>query len=227
MLITILVLVSFSLSANDAPQIFMEKADILDWQLEMFYSAKVSQAAKSELENRKHEFQQSWNLAVEQGILKKSQKVSGLSFKRREYTAWLSLAPLIPMGRPLIINVSPYLNNGSSGSPMSMNSFISMTHHEVLHFLVEIIEGKKLYNISNIAKKYKDEPSNVLAHLHLMAIQKAAYIEMGNTGLELLSETEKLYSEVIKGDYARAWQIVKEEGVEVFLKELNRLNIKH
>lgn len=206
---------------------FLKKEDILDLQLSMFGGHKIPQAAIDELDTRLSEFQDSWDNAVKQGLLDLSTNLSKRSFERKEYIIWASLAPLIPMGRPLIINMNPYLRNGTkAGSTLSDLAFVSMTHHEVLHFLVENIEGPILFRVSSIAQKYEKEPQNVLVHLHLMALQKATYLKMGDIGKMLMIETDNLYNSIIKGDYQRAWQIVEIEGYQKFLDELTALNLK-
>jgi hypothetical protein len=204
---------------------FLKKGDILDLQLSRFGGYEIPQGVIDELDARLGGFQESWDNAVNQGLLDLSTNLSKRSFERKEYIIWASLARLIPMGRPLIINMNPYLKNGTNaGTTLSDLAFVSMTHHEVLHFLVENIEGSVLFSMSALARKYQKEPENVLVHLHLMALQKATYLKMADIGKKLIIETENLYNSVIRGEYQRAWQIVEIEGHQKFLDELTSFN---
>jgi hypothetical protein len=66
--------------------------------------------------------------------------------------------------------------------------------------------------------RYESESASVLAHLHLMAIQKHVYLKLGRA--DLLAWIGKLYP-LIGGDEGRAWEIVNTlEGHEAFIEEL-------
>lgn len=86
------------------------------------------------------------------------------------------------------------------------------------------ITTKEFVNESSIFKKYSNEAFNVLVHLHLMAIQKDVYQKTQD--FEMMEATNKLYK-FIGGDYQRAWEIVKTEGIDIFLKELKKYNSNH
>ncbi len=217
--------VFFSMPASGAPKIFLEKGDLLDYQLSQFSQAPFPVKAQGELNSELAQFQNAWDEAAELGILTLAEQVAGRDFERKEYTAWLVLSPLIPMGRPLIINMNPFLDQGQKiHKTLSKENFVSLTHHEVLHFLVQNIEGKTLYKMSPLVNKYKEESVNVLVHLHLMAVQKMVYERLDEKGESLLSETNKLYDDIIAGDYKRAWAIVEEEGAKAFVDELKNYN---
>ncbi len=215
----------FTIPVDAAPKIFLEKGDVLDFQLSQFSQAPYPVKAQAELTRELTEFQSAWDEAAELGILTLAEEVAGRDFERREYTAWLVLSSLLPMGRPLIINMNPYLEKGQKNhKTLSKESFVSLTHHEVLHFLVQNIEGETLYKMSPLVHKYKDESFNVLVHLHLMAVQKMVYERLDEKGESFLSETKSLYKNIIGGDYKRAWEIVGKEGARAFVDELKHYN---
>ncbi len=62
----------------------------------------------------------------------------------------------------------------------------------------------------------------MLAHIHLMALQRAVYEQLGRQ--DLLKEAAHGYLDIIQGSYAEAWKIVDKEGVKPFLDELQRFN---
>lgn len=221
-----LILISFFLfssSLQAAPRIFFKKGDILDLQVMQLTGQSVSSEAYQEFIQAIPKFQSEWDKYAAKEILETSEQIIGKKFKRKEFTSWLILAPLVPMGRPLIMNASPYLEKTPKlGPKLSMEAFIALNHHEVLHLLLEDFEGEWLFTNSKLARKYKKENPNVIMHLHLMAVQKATYQKMGADAEELLKQAEFIYLNVIKGDYARAWEIVKLEGVHAFIKELTQ-----
>ena len=73
---------------------------------------------------------------------------------------------------------------------------------------------------SPFRKKYEAEGEHllVLNHLHLMAIQKQVYLELGLE--EDLGSVIANDSLLAKGQYKRAWEIVNEEGHDAFVAEL-------
>ena len=89
-----------------------------------------------------------------------------------------------------------------------------MSFHEWIHLF---LQGFFDFN-SPLLQKYKDESFNVKAHLHLMALERAVYTDLKRN--DFLESANNVYRNVIKGDYARSWEIVEKEGFQVFLNEL-------
>ena len=97
-----------------------------------------------------------------------------------------------------------------------------MDAHELLHSLVDELVLSEDFS-SAMMTKYKAEHPNVLVHLHLMAIQRAAYLKLGEK--DLLEGTNSLYA-FIGGDYQQAWKIIETEGADAFLAELRAYEMK-
>lgn len=213
------------------PRLFIQPAPIFDMicqQTPFKIDPKLQSKLRTELTQRIESFQSEWD-KVAATIVPESEKLAGRVFSRKEYSVALSLCGWIPMGDPVfLVSALPYLGRPRKSNgfdmPMSMSAFISMTHHELLHSLVDNIINIEFSNSSTLLKRYEKEPFNVLVHLHLMAIQKAVYEKMENSSL--LSSTDELYA-FIGGDYQRAWSIVKNEGANVFLKELQAYNSRN
>lgn len=173
-------------------------------------------------------FQREWDdRAV--GLIAESERVAGRKFFRKEYSVALTLCKWTPMGDPaFIVSARPYLGSErldrNMKLPGRMSMFVAMSHHELLHGLVDNIISLDFFSSSRLIQKYKNESANVLSHLHLMAIQKAANERTKDNDLALA--TEELYA-YIGGDYQTAWDIVSKEGVEPFLVELQAYNTKH
>lgn len=209
------------------PRLFMQRAFIFDGECQRKTGFKIDPEAQGEFLQKFDRFQSEWDLRAQQ-LISASEKAASRSFTRKEYSVALTLCAWTPMGDPaFIVSVRPYLGplraDGKKKLPLSMAAFVSMTHHELLHSLVDNIFNEEFSASSALLEKYKSEPFNVLAHLHLMAIQKAANEELGEK--DLILATEDLYT-YIGGDYSRAWEIVRNEGTRSFLDELKAYNEK-
>jgi hypothetical protein len=223
-------LISAKAISGVTPRLYIQPAPIFDMlcqQTPFKIDAALQSNLQKELDEKLKDFQFEWDKAAST-IVPASEKATGRKFSRKEYSVALSLCGWIPMGDPvLLISALPYLGEPriSRGfkMPMNMNAFVSMTHHELLHSLVDNIVSSDFWNSSALLKKYSNETYNVRVHLHLMAVQKAAYQRLNYKSL--LDATDQLYS-FIGGDYQRSWEIIGLEGSEKFLREVQLFNLK-
>lgn len=214
-------------SSAVSPKLFMQPSFIFDGECQRKTGFKIDPVIQNEFLKRIGSFQSEWDRRA-QLLISASEKAAGRNFVRKEYSVALTLCAWTPMGDPaFIVSVRPYLGLNRTDAEkklsLSMAAFVSMTHHELLHSLVENIVNPEFSATSALLEKYKAEPFNVLVHLHLMAIQKAANEQLGDK--DLSQATAQLYA-YIGGDYARAWEIVGTEGVQKFLNELKSYNSK-
>ncbi|MBY0369685.1 hypothetical protein K2X33_03300 [bacterium] len=211
-----------------SPKLFLQQAAIFDMVCQAKTAFKIEPSWQQELFEKLPKFQSAWD-GKAAGLIAASQEMAGREFSRREFSVALTLCSWTPMGDPaFIVSARPYLQGPAQadpkiGSPMGLVAFVSMTHHELLHSLVDNLVDERFFAGSALLQKYKDEPTNVQVHLHLMAIQKAAYVKLGDE--ELIRNTDQLYA-FIGGDYATAWGIVGQEGTEKFLQEAQAFNRK-
>jgi hypothetical protein len=119
------------------------------------------------------------------------------------------------MSVPLLINVRRFLEGPTQGRPQPMFLFCALVFHELLHTYI----GRYDRLESKLVEKYSREPLVVLTHLHLMALMKRVYLELGRG--DQLREIVARDSAAEDAAYRRAWQIVDNiEGHEVFVSEL-------
>ncbi|MGE3760152.1 MAG: hypothetical protein AB7H97_20475, partial [Pseudobdellovibrionaceae bacterium] len=194
------------------PRLFMTPSPVFDMICQQT-PFKIDPAVQIEYQKELYEkldtFQSEWDKAAI-SIVPESETVAGRKFTRKEYSVALALCTWIPMGDPVFI-VTPggYLGKPRKRNgfdlPLSMTAFVSMTHHELLHSLVENFVVALLFGDAKVSPMYerykyspKPETQNVLIHLHLMALQKAVYQQLGNKAL--LDATNTLY-EFIGNDY--------------------------
>jgi hypothetical protein len=95
--------------------------------------------------------------------------------------------------------------------------FPAYLFHELLHpYVYDLLPFEAA---SPLKEKYRDEKPLVLAHLHVMAIQKAVYTGLGRPEvLALLYDVDSRFMP----EYQRSWDIVEKEGAEAFVRELRR-----
>jgi hypothetical protein len=128
--------------------------------------------------------------------------------------AALTLCPVSSMSTPLLINVRRFLDGPTGEKPQPMYLFSALVFHELLHTYIPYpLPGSRLM------EKYKDEPTMVLTHLHLMAVMKHVYLKLRRR--EQLQEIIAWDSAAENPIYRRGWQIVNDiEGHRVFVDEL-------
>lgn len=148
-------------------------------------------------------------------ILATTEELIGKPWLRSEVTATLFLCGRTPsMSLPLLINGNWFVK-GDPPLPTDMATHI--VFHELLHiYLVDHFPGA-----SPLRKKYEAEGENflVLNHLHLMAVQKLVYLELGLE--EELARVIENDSKLAKDAYKRSWEIVNNLGQEAFIAELD------
>lgn len=179
------------------------------------YKPLINKAWADEAMDRESEFNVIWE--QEAPILfGEIFKNFGRGFNRIEMTATLTVCPLSKSySDPLVLKVLPYLKSFMGGQSVRPDyAFVDLVFHELLHtWLVENLNWP-----TPLISKYSEEDGSVQAHLHLMAIQKLIYIELGR--IDMLNWIGLLYPKM-GGVYARSWDIVNNiEGHEAFISEI-------
>lgn len=211
----IFLFLSFTLSVAHSseptmPQLFFSYS----WLYDSVVCEKTPVEPKwqAELDDKGESFERIWN---EKGpiLFKVLFDHTGLGFSRKEMTATFSVCPGKPSySSPLVFNMTRFLDSYMSPKlSLGENEFVDLVFHELLHtWVVEHLEN------SQLRIKYKSELPSVKNHMHLMAIQKFVYLNLGRP--DLVAMLEANYAR-IGGAYARSWEIVQAEGYETFLNE--------
>lgn len=184
-----------------------------DRTCEQWLGIKVEEGWISEIEEKLRIFQTFWD-AEAPSLLGTTVSETGITFRRRELVATLSLCTTISMSTPLILGVGRFLDGPTRGNPLPMHQFSALLYHELLHgYLPFPMPG------SRMMEKYRREPAMVLTHLHLMALQKQVYLKLGRH--DQLREIVDRESAAENPIYRRSWEIVNQaEGHEVFVGEI-------
>jgi len=142
----------------------------------------------------------------------------GRGFKRKEITATVSVCQAPSYSNPLVLNVNRFLKSYMGTRPVrSDESFADLVFHEMLHTWVT----ENMTWPTPLTTKYGNEERTVTNHLHLMALQKFVYTELGRA--DLLRMIDDQYRNMSAPAYNRAWEIVSTiEGYEAFIAEIER-----
>ena len=213
-LVSILILLFKNLAygvQQPVPEVSFRYPKIFDETCKRKLKYKIENEWKTELKRELGSFKEAW-ASHGPKLLRASVEIIGVEFRKKEYHATLTLCDFPSVSHPLLINMRYYLKSFSKNT-QSMNIFVSLVHHEILH---DYLLGK-VPKDSAILAKYKNESRRTIHHIHLLALQKAVYLKLG---------WPELLKEVIAKDqnmppYRRAWEIVEIEGHSSIVTELN------
>ena len=205
-----------ALLAHKVPEVIIQYAAIYDDVCSKKYSYPIEPAWKQELIRHLPQWRKLWN---EEGslLLKTSMRLTGKPFLEQNFKVALSLCSFPSISFPLIVNARFALQSFTA-NPISDSVFISVIEHEILHSYLESFLPKT----ASLLTKYKAESPGVLGHIHLLALQKATYLELGwqNKLNDIIAKDETLPNK----DYKRAWEIIAGEGHLSFINELKSAN---
>lgn len=203
-----------SISWSQYPQVdFVFGYRPFDLSCEVWTKQPIDQSWYSELRSQLPALRSEWAKEAP-SLLGETVSVPNAPFRRNELTAFITLCAIQSMSIPLIINGRLFLPSPMKQSPWPLSRFPAIVFHEILHtHLPPFYAGK-----SPLLAKYKDETPVVQNHLHLMALMKYVYLKLGRE--EQLNDIVTTDSSGKDPSYARAWEIVKIEGHESFIKEL-------
>jgi hypothetical protein len=117
------------------------------------------------------------------------------------------------MSHPFIVNVSKYLESND------LDILEETVFHEALHIL--LADNWKVWP-TELIKKHGGSNPEIDAHLHLMSLELATHLHLGN--LDRLEKIDRWYGK-IGGGYLSAWNMVKSDNLHVeFIRELGDAN---
>jgi hypothetical protein len=168
---------------------------------------EVKESWSKELADRKPEFGRLW-AAEGQKLIDATEAITGKSFPARDFTARLTLCNLPSRSFiGIIVNMRFALRSFTS-APVPMRYKVGTLFHELLHayFSEHPVARSKLL------AEHAAEPARIRDHRHLLALQKAVLIRLGE--VEALRDVIAVDSQLPDGYYKRAWQIVNASDAE-------------
>lgn len=204
------------LSDSKLPKVSLFYADMFDNICVIKTTYKIDQSWQNELNNELFHWRILWN---DEGmvLLNETMKITGKPFPQQNFQVALSLCSFPSMSAPLIINAR-YALHCFTAHPIPDYVFISTIYHEILHNYIDSFLPKN----TPLLVEYKNESTGVLNHLHLFALEKAVYLQLGwKSKLNaIIAKDESLPNK----DYKRTWEIInKDETYNEFIVELKNI----
>lgn len=142
-------------------------------------------------------------------LLSTASELSEFRFNQSEMKCIVTVSEFVSMSHPLIVNVKKYLDRSN------IDFLMEVVFHELLHVL--LTDNWKVWP-TELLKKHSNQDRTIESHLHLMSLERATHIKLGNhRRLEEIS----LWYEMIGGSYIKSWIIVNEnENFLNFVSEL-------
>lgn len=193
------------------PKVVFESGWLLDDSIAEISGFPLDDNAVSEISERLPEFQRYWDTLGLQ-LLAPIVGKFGLNFEEQDIKGFLLCGKLHSQSHPLIVNVKYYLASVQK-EPHSMEEFVEVVFHELLHILLQ--DRLSSWPTPSI-EKYQNEDFEVQSHLHLMSLQKFAHAELGRD----TSPLKEWYGR-IGPNYSHAWNLISEQSNQKrFLDEI-------
>jgi len=201
-----------TISRAEVPSILLKYSWVFDSWCAAQTGVEIKQIERERLAAKFLDLQAAWN-KTGPALLAQTEKTIGKPFYEKEMIATVFLCKKTPsMSMPLLINGNWFV----SDAPMPTDIVADIIYHELMHtYLVDHFPNLPS---SPLLTKYGNEDPGVLSHLHLMALQKTVYLELGLK--ERIAKVIEFDSEHYKGAYKRSWEIVIQEGADKFVAEL-------
>jgi hypothetical protein len=200
------------------PEIEFQTMDWFDQYLcPRDFKEKIDPIWKTEGEKRIPELKNTWDNTGKE-LLKVTQNLIGKVFGFEKKTANLFYCPGWPAwNMPLMIPLSPYLKTAHPSGPLPDIDFVDNVFHQLLHpYILKLLPWTHL--TPSLEANFH-ESFATLFHLHLYAIQKEVYLELGRQDLwQMVVEKNKAFG----ASYKRAVDIVEEQGTKTFIQELRQ-----
>jgi len=154
-------------------------------------------------------------------ILKYMEDITNLKWKKSEIECYvIEVSQFGPISDPLTIPISLFCKDQISS--LSVDRFIDMLIHELIHNLFVQNEDKIMDNYFNyLIKKYKGVGWNAAIHVPVHAIHKEIFMKFfDNKRLQSEIDACSYYPE-----YSKAWEIVMKEGSKRIIKTMKKFLI--
>ena len=200
------------------PKIIFRYSSIYDElfksNLEKYYEVSKSEHTKKVLEdypsrkrigNYVKKIEPLWK-EKEKKVLEAISKISGLKWQEIFIKVYI-VGKCRPFSDPLTI--CPHKKN---------YEFIDVLTHELIHQIQT--QNSKIFKkwLDHMKKKYGKESRITKSHIFLHAVHKKIYLEIFDK-----KRLNKNLKRSIRPEYARAWQIVEEEGYENIIKKFREV----
>jgi hypothetical protein len=212
----LLLLLGVGRADADPPAVAFSYNEFFDGLCSLVRGSAIKEEWKTELKHNQPDLEQQWvNLGPK--LMVTTEKITGKQFTQKNITAHLTLCDL-PSDSFLgaVVNIR-YALASFTPTPVPLRYKISVLFHEILHKFL----NDQLPSQSHLLSEHQSESKRVKNHLHLLALEKAVYLELGLTSE--LKEIIVIDGQLPGGAYKRAWAIVNQTDGE-YLKYVNEIS---
>jgi len=203
-------------SSAEAINITITYSPRLDWVCSIFRGPPIDEEWETELLARQPEFEQLW-AAVGPKLIAATEAIAGQAFPADEITVRLTLCNL-PSQSALGVSVNMrYALQSFTARPVPMRYKVDTLFHELLHNYLDEYPVPD----SKLLGQHATEPARVRSHLHLLALEKAVFLALGES--QALMDVIDIDSQLPNGYYKRAWEIINATDDE-YLKYVGEIS---
>ena len=197
------------------PAVVVSYDQTLDGMCSLVRGSAVKQEWKTELIRRLPDFEAQW-AALGPKLMATTEKITGKQFTQKEITARPTLCD-VPSDAYLgvVVNMR-YALASFTPDPVPLRYKVAVLFHEILHKFLD----DHMPNPSRLLGEHHGEAQRVRNHLHLLALEKAVYLELGLA--PQLQEIIDIDGRLPDGAYKKAWEIVNRTDNE-YLKYVHEI----
>lgn len=198
--LALLVFIATSASAGP-PTITITYSPRLDWVCSLLRGPSIEKEWKAELSTRQAEFEQLWAAAGPR-LIAATEAITGKTFSADDVTARLTLCNLPSQSFVGVSINMRYALRSFTPHPVPMQYKVDTLFHELLH---KYLHAHPVRN-SKLLEEHASEPARVRNHLHLLALEKAVLLELGEP--QQLRDVILFDGQLPDASYKRAWDII-------------------
>ena len=195
------------------PKIYLDyvKGGPFDRECGEALSKPVKREDMDELNNRLAEFQAIWDKDGND-YLQIVIKEIGRPFPFREVHATLTACEFSSMSSPFLIYTKSFLSSAPKPHPVSV--FPIVIFHELMHIYLRNLHDSSWHS------KFSSESARTLNQAYIMALEKFVTERSGKT--TVLQWLDIRYRTRLTPDHKRAWELINNEGYNVFIEEIKK-----
>lgn len=179
--------------------------------------ASITPVARDELKRRLPDLDRLWSKEGP-ALLASASRLTGKPFAQSEYDIPVFLCSALPgWGLPLMVPVNLYLRSMSGAGAWDDREFVDAVFHELLHMHVVRSLGWSLR--TPLLKRLTGEAFYTKIHVHLYAVQKAVYADLGKEDYWARTVAR---AKTFPPEYSRAIDRVEQDGAQPWIEELRR-----
>jgi hypothetical protein len=183
-------------------------SETLDSICSLEHGSAIKTEWKTELTQARGEFEREW-AAVGPKLMATTEQITGKRFSPQPLKARLTLCDVpSESGRGSILVNMRYALKSFAAEPVPVRYKVNVLFHEVLHNFLSTNPVKR----SALLLANRNESERVRDHLHLLALQKAVFLQLGLS--TELAEVIRIDGELPGGYYRRAWELVNATDTE-------------